>query len=526
MTHFNILGPVTSPRMLARWYNTLQTMALTKTRLGIPITISSDPRHHFTENIGTSFRAGSFSQWPETLGFAALRSKELVQRFAEVAREEYLAVGIRVALHPQIDLATEPRWARINATFGEDAELSSELGAAYIRGFQGEKQPGRWVATMTKHFPGGGPQKDGEDPHFTYGKEQVYPGKNFEYHLRPFKAALKAGTSQMMPYYGMPVGTEYEEVGFAFHKGIISGLLREQLGFTGIVCTDWGLITDATLLGQDMPARAWGAERLSELERVHKILDAGCDQFGGESRPDLVIKLVEDGLVPESRLDESVRRLLTEKFSLGLFDHPFISEDAAETTVGGESFKAEGESAQRRSYTLLTNHHSLLPLDPETSKSQKFYVEGFSDPSLLTARRGMTTVSSPTEADIALLRLRTPYDPRPGGFEAHFHAGTLEFSAAEKSRQSAIYAAIPTVVDLYLDRPAVVPEIFEGAAALLCSYGSSADAFLDVVFGQVRPGGKLPFDLPRSMEDVRRSREDVPFDTERPVARFGDGLTY
>ena len=112
------------------------------------------------------------------------------------------------------------------------------------------------VAAMTKHFPGGGPQKDGEDPHFAYGREQVYPGQQMEYHLQPFRAAIDAGTSQMMPYYGMPVGTEWPEVGFAFNKPVITTLLREELGFDGIVCTDWGLIGDSVILGQPMPARA------------------------------------------------------------------------------------------------------------------------------------------------------------------------------------------------------------------------------------------------------------------------------
>lgn len=198
MSHFNLFGPVTNARQIAEWHNLLQEQAL-QTRLGIPITLSSDPRSHFTDNVGTGAEAGVLSQWPETLGLAALRSPELVERFASVAKEEYMALGIRLALHPQVDLATEPRWARLGASFGEDASLSSELVAAYIRGFQGTSLGPTSVSTMTKHFPGGGPQKDGEDPHFTYGKDQVYPGNQFEYHLRPFQAAIAAGAAQIMP---------------------------------------------------------------------------------------------------------------------------------------------------------------------------------------------------------------------------------------------------------------------------------------------------------------------------------------
>jgi beta-glucosidase len=521
MSHFNLVGPIIDVRQTAEWQNRLQQRAL-ETRLGIPITLSTDPRNHFTDNVGTGFNAGAFSQWPEALGLAALRSPKLVERFADVARQEYLAIGLRVALHPQIDLATEPRWCRIVATFGEDAELSSELVTAYIRGFQGPKLGPRSVSTITKHFPGGGPQKDGEDPHFHYGREQVYPGDNFDYHLRPFRAAIKAGASQMMPYYGMPEGTSYEEVGFAFNKGIITGILREKLGFTGIVCTDWGLLTDVNILNQDMPARAWGCEHLSEIERAKKILDAGCDQFGGESRPDLVIKLVENGEIPETRIDESVRRLLHEKFSLGLFEQPLVDVDAAVLVAGKDEFCKEANDAQRKAYTLLKNDNGILPLHSLDGK--KFYIEGID--AKVAAARGLHIVDSPTDADIALLRLKAPFEPRPGGFEAMFHAGSLEYSKEEKARQAAIYKAVPTIVDVYLDRPAVIPEIAGAAAALLVSFGSSVDAFFDVVLGLAPPEGKLPFDLPSSMEAVVASRSDVPYDTKDPAYRFGHGLEY
>jgi beta-glucosidase len=527
MTHFNLLGPIADAKVAAEWYNSLQRYALEHTRLGIPVTLSTDPRHHFSENVGTGFRAGMMSLWPETLGFAALRDVHLVEKFADIARREYLAVGLRLALHPQADLSTEYRWARIAQTFGEDAKLAGDLVQAYIRGFQGPKLGKESVATMTKHFPGGGPQMNGEDPHFAYGREQVYPGKNSDYHLIPFQKAIEVGTSQIMPYYGMPVGTEYEEVGFAFNKGIITGLLKNTMGFGGIVCSDWGLITDTQILGQDMPARAWGCEALSEEERILKILEAGCDQFGGESRPELIVKLVKEGLLPESRLDESVRKLLREKFTLGLFDNPFVDADAAATVVGNAEFVKEGEVAQRKSYTLLTNKNSALPLGEADAKTKNIYIEGV-NPSVVEAR-GLKVTSSLSEADIAFLRLRCPYEPRPGGFEAYFHAGSLEFPAEEKVRQSKIYQKVPiSIVDVYLDRPAVIPEVAAQACALLVNFGSSDDAFLDIVFGAdgIGPQGKLPFDLPSSMEAVSKSREDVPFDTEAPSFRFGHGLRY
>jgi hypothetical protein len=120
---------------------------------------------------------------------------------------------------------------------------------------------------MTKHFPGGGPQADGEDPHFPYGKDQVYPGGRFEEHLRPFESAFAAGTAQVMPYYGRPIGTELEPVGFGFNRGVITDLLRGRFGFDGVVCTDWSLVSDVSMPdGSVWEAKAWGVEELDAAD--------------------------------------------------------------------------------------------------------------------------------------------------------------------------------------------------------------------------------------------------------------------
>ncbi|KAI8959653.1 glycoside hydrolase family 3 protein [Daldinia sp. FL1419] len=522
LTHFNLVGDITDARQTAEFYNHVQRRAR-ETRLGIPVTLSSDPRHHFTENIGTGFNAGRFSQWPETLGLAALRDANLVRMFAEIARKEYLAVGLRAALHPQVDLTTEPRWARIAGTFGEDANLTAELLTAYIKGFQGEKFGPTSVSTVTKHFPGGGPMENGEDSHFVYGKNETYPGNNLNYHIMPFKAAIAAGARQMMPYYSRPIGTRYEPVGFSFNKGIVTDLLRDELGFEGIVVTDWGLITDTYIAGQYMPARAWGVENLSELERAARILEAGCDQFGGETRPELIVQLVQEGIISKERLDASVRKLLREKFILGLFENPFVDPEAAVRVVGNDYFVRLGNEAQRRSYTLLTNKNDTLPLR-NVGLGTKFYIEGFN--ATLLQNRGYDIVDKPQDANYALLRLAAPYESRPGGFESGFHAGSLEFPAEERERQASIYSTAPTIVDMMLDRPAAVPEVADQAVAMLASFGSSSEAFLDVVFGIAEPEGKLPYDLPRSNVAVEEAMEDVPFDTKDPVFRFGHGLKY
>lgn len=518
MNHFNIFQG-TDPRQMAEWHNRIQKLA-ERTRLGIPVTISSDPRHAFTQNPMANLTAGRFSQFPEPTGLAATRDAELVRQFGDIARQEYRAVGIRLALHPMADLATEPRWARANGTFGEDADLAAELTAAYICGFQGEALGKESVACMTKHFPGGGPQMDGEDAHFTYGREQVYPGNNFDYHLKPFEAAFEAGTAQIMPYYGMPVGTPYEEVGFGFNKEIITGLLRGRYGFDGVVCTDWSLLTSLTILGRNvMPARAWGVESLSLAERALKVLEAGVDQFGGEERPDIVVQLVREGKISEERIDQSVRRILRDKFRLGLFDDPYVDVEEAERIVGNPEFRRVGELAQRKSIVLLKNDRQTLPLKP----GLKVYIENINPETVTPYGRVVRDIS---QADVTILRLNAPYEKRRGMLESYFHAGDLDFKEPEKSRILKILSRVPTVVDIYLERPAVIPEIAEASSALLGNFGATDEAVLDVIFGKFNPQGKLPFELPSSVEAVRRQKEDLPYDSENPLFPFGHGLNY
>ena len=520
LNHFNIWA-IPSVQAMAEWYNSIQKVA-EDSRLGIPITIASDPRHYFSKSI-FAMEAKGFSQWPEQLGFAAIGDTALMREFADIARQEYLALGIREALHPSIDLATEPRWARISGTFGEDAELSARLGKAYILGFQGEVLDSNGVACMTKHFPGGGPQREGLDPHFSFHKGQAYPGNNFDYHLIPFEAAFEAHTAAIMPYYGVPTGLEYEEVGFSYNKAIITGLLREKFGYDGVVCTDWGLLTD-TPMGEGVvwKARAWGVEGLSLEDRVLRILEAGVDQFGGEAVPEAVVQLVNEGRLSEERLNESIRRILRMKFQLGLFDDPYIDQDKVEAVVGKPEFVEAGKDAQRRAITLLKNESGMLPLQ---MGKPKIYIENLD--STVAAQYG-TVVESPKEADLAILRLNTPWYPveTDNSFARSFHHGDLDFKGEEKEKILNLLNTVPTIVDIYLDRPAVIPEINARAKAVLANFGASDAALLDVIFGKAKPQGRLPLELPSSMEAVRQQKPDVPYDSEAPLYEFGYGLSY
>lgn len=524
LNHFNLFT-VPATKALANWSNNLQQLA-EQTRLGIPASVSTDPRHGISNFIGMDLLGGNWSRWPEPIGLAAIGDSSLVVEFGQIARQEYRAVGIHTALHPMADLATDPRWARINGTFGEDAKLSARLTAAYIYGFQGDKLDTNSVACMTKHWPGGGPQEKGEDAHFHYGKNQVYPGNNFAYHLIPFEAALKANTAMIMPYYGIAVDQTSENVGMSFNKEIITKLLREEYGYDGVVCSDWGIIEGFSFLGYELvEAKNWGVEKLTVDERIAKVIDAGVDQLGGNMHTRQLLRLVRKGVVSEDRINQSARRLLRVKFELGLFDNPYVDPEQAVEIVNQKKFQEKGKLAQRKSIVLLKNQSNggsgkVLPL----KKGIKIYTENI-NPEL--ASNYATVVNQPEEADFAILRLNTPFEERTDDFiEQMFHQGDLNFPEAELSRLLNIMRKKPTIVCMYLDRPAVIPEISKQSSGLLADFGAEDDAVLDVIFGDFMPNAKLPFELPSSMEAVEAQKEDMPYDSKDPLYPFGFGLTY
>ena len=520
MNHFNLWDIPGHPIILAKWYNQLQLLA-EQTRLGIPVTIASDPRHHLGKNV-IGLASKGFSQFCEMTGFAAMGDEKMVQEFADIVRKEYLAVGIREALHPQIDLATEPRWARISGNFSEDAALTARLVKPYIETLQGNNLSDG-IACMTKHFPGGGPQKEGLDPHFSFQKGQIYPGNNFDYHLIPFEAAFEANTAAIMPYYGIPTDQTDENVGMAFNKTIITTLLREKYQYDGVVCTDWGLITDLPM-GPDLiwKARAWGVESLSESARILKIIEAGADQFGGENRTELLNQLIKDGKISEERINESVKRLLKVKFELGLFDDPFVDETMVEHTIGIPEAIAFGKRTQQESMTLLKNDNQILPLN---NSDLKIYIEQMDT---AVVAQYANVVDDPSKADLAIIRLSTPWYPydTPNPFARTFHHGDLDFKGEEKAKILKLLETVPTIVNIYLDRPAVIPEITASAAAVIADFGASDQSLCEVLFGKHSPKGKLPFELPSSMEAVRAQKSDVPYDSKDPLFEFGFGLSY
>jgi beta-glucosidase len=343
------------PRQMATWLNAVQEAA-ERTRLGIPPLFVTNPRNHLgaAANFGIMEAGGAFSQWPGTLGLAATRDSQLVQEFASIAAREYVSVGLRGAYHPTADVATEPRWNRFGETLGDDADLAAEMISALIAGFQGKTLGPASVAVVVKHFPGAGPASGGFDAHFPHGKNQVYPGNNLEYHLKPWKAAIQSGAAMIMPYYAVPTGITNEAVGMSYNKEIVTGLLRQKLGFSGVVNSDTGISTG-------MP---WGVESLSVKERYRKAIEAGVDRMGGDATPELIVDLVKTGGLSESRIDESARRILRIHLALGLFENPYVSPEEAERTVRNKEFERKAGLAQRKSIVLLQNRNQILPLRP------------------------------------------------------------------------------------------------------------------------------------------------------------------
>lgn len=519
MNHVNTLQS-TSPEAMVKWHNAIQKLA-EQTRLGIPVTLATDPRHGVPNAPGASIYSPFFSKWCSTLGLAATGDTNLVRAFGDIARQEYLALGFRLSLSPMADLATEPRWGRINGTFGEDAALAARMTKAYILGFQGDSITQSSVECMVKHFSGGGPQQDGKDAHFPPGKQR-YGGNNFLYHLIPFEqGAFPAHAAQVMPYYGIPVGQTSEDVGFGYNKDIITGLLRNKYHFDGIICTDWGLVSDATLWGITIkPASAHGVEKLSKPERIAKIINAGCDMLGGEALPDVLVQLVKAGTISEKRIDSSVRRILREKFKLGLFDKPYI-DNADLVKLNAKSFAEKGIEAQQKSLVLLKNDQNILPL----AGNKKVYLQGFNEQEVKGYQAQITDLNN---ADVCILKINTPNNAVGDKYilQRIFNQGSLAFSEKEEAAILQIIRTKPTIVVVNLQRPAVIPAINAACKALIADFSSQDNVILDLIFGKFAPKGHLPFELPSSMEAVLQQNEDLPYDSKNPLYPFGFGLSY
>lgn len=507
-------------------------------RLGIPLTISTDPRNHFQYVLGASESAAGITQWPEPLGFAALGDAALVQRFGAIARSEYRAVGIHMALSPQVDLATDPRWSRAIGTFGSDVQTVNRLGGAYVEGFQGSAiglaRDG--VLTVVKHWVGYGAAPNGFDAHNHYGRI-ARPGRAFKSHIDAFKGAFDARTGGLMPAYPILAdvtvnGKPVEAVGAGFSKVLLTDLLRGRLGYRGLILSDWAITrdcnercvaptTEAPQRPQDI-ATSWGVEALSVQDRYVLGLDAGIDQFGGTDDVAPLMEAWSAGRLDPARIDAAVAHILEPKFVMGLFDNPYVDADAAGSTIGTPANVALAEATQRAAQVLLQHDERANRFKP----GAKVWLFGMNAAAATEA--GLVVVDEIVEADFAIVRAEAPSEKlHPDHFfGSRQKEGRLDFRDGDAAYDALKRASarVPTAFAIFLDRPAILTNVADKAAIILANFGADDAAVLDVLLGKAKAQGQLPFQLPRSMEQVSAQDPGVPDDIADPLYPRGAGL--
>lgn len=524
-----ILRVNTQPEILAEWSNKLQALCESD-GLGIPAIVTSNPRNHITRDasIGLSVGKTAFSTWPGELGLAAMRDPQLVREFADIARQEWTAVGLRKGYMYMADLATEPRWQRVEGTFGENPELAAQTMREIVLGFQGEKLHNGSVALTVKHFPGGGATEDGQDPHFPWGKREILSERTLRNNLIPFKAAIDAGVSSIMPYYSLPVGTKYEGVAYAYNKGILQELLRKELGFKGIINSDTGPI-------DMMP---WGVENLNVTERYKKSQEAGINLYSGSGDPTELLKAIKTGAVKMKTIDYSVFLLLKEKFELGLFENPYVDVENAKKTVGNAEFQKRADVALRKSIVLLRNDENKLPLKAGTKVYFETYFpqKGKAQASQVFIPEknewNVVFVQTPDEADVVVVWLS------PGAKSLFDSKGEPILLSLSKNGINTCYincltAQKPSVLVVNYTNPWVINEIYNSETpkikGVLATFGTTTEAVLDIITGKFNPVGRMPFSTPISEEAVQNNRPDVPGYEEGPdypLFKYDEGMSY
>jgi beta-glucosidase len=527
-----------APAEMAQQSNGAQEVAEAG-RLGIPLTLSSDPRSHFQYVLGAAESGTGTTQWPELLGFAALRDPQLVRTFGAIARKEYRAVGIHMALSPQLDLATEPRWGRTSGTFGSDPKLISLLGGAYVAGLQGaaEGLQRDGVITVVKHWVGYGAQPEGFDAHNFYGRF-ARPGDAMAQHIAAFGGALKAKAAGLMPAY--PIlqntlidGERLAAVSPGYSRQLLTDLLRGQLGFDRLILSDWAITRDCGVRCRaptgEAPQRAedistaWGMDDLTVRQRYVAGIAAGLDQFGGTDDVAALIESVESGEIDAARLDASVRRILIPKFQLGLFDNPYVDPARAQAVIATPADLALAARTQREAQVLLQNRGDALPF----AAGSKVWLFGMTAEAATAA--GLTVVDDPADADFAIVRAETPAEMlHPHHFfGSRYKEGRLDFRDGDPAYEAmkSASAEVPTVLAIFLDRPAVLTGIVDRIDVIVGNFGADDAAVLDVVLGRATPRGLLPFELPRSMAAVEAQDPGVPDDSIDPLYPRGAGIT-
>lgn len=443
-----------STEVAAKWNNEMQRF-VEELPHGIPVNISSDPRHT-AARAAAEFKseAADVSRWPEGMGMAAAFSPKQCENYAKIISREYRAMGIATALSPQIDTATEPRWMRFEDTFGSHPSLVTDYARAYCDGMQtteGAAEEG-WgkdsVSAMVKHWPGGATGEAGRDAHYAFGCFAVYPGNNFDMHLRSFtQGAFKLNgptktAASIMPYYTVSWNQDKKNglnIGNSYSNYLVHDLLREKYEYEGVVCTDWGITADPDQEIDIFDAsRCYGMQDMTEAERHFIAIENGVDQFGGNSDMKPILGAYELGCekygekAMHERMQRSAVRLLMNSFRSGLYDNPYLDVEESKRIVGCEAHQKAGFEAQLKSVVLIKNaavemqqkdtELKALPIRTgckvyipnRTIKAKKSFrrsMEGEKqiDPVTKSELEGFfTRVENPEEADAAIVFMESP----------------------------------------------------------------------------------------------------------------------
>ena len=535
-----LIRELNSVEAAATTMNTIQEYA-EDSRLGVPVLVSMDSVH------GLSYVSGA-TVTPHNLALAATRDEALVTKLAEIARDEHLAVGVRMTLSPEADIASEPRWGRVMETFGEDPDLVTQMVTAQVVAFQNGRDglnTGSIVACM-KHFPGAGPQMEGKDTSPIISSEET-----LQIHLKPYYAALEVNVASIMPYYSVPLALDMENSAIG-SKATLQDLLRDEMGFTGIIQTDWGMIWAI----QEALGTMTGEEVSDEEAILIGVTQSRVDGIGGESIRliDLMEEYTQEGKIDEAILTAAATRIVKVKFEMGMFENPYCDVDYAVSFVGNEENQKVNLQAAREAMTLLKND-GALPLNPDAK--QTILVCGpraFDTDSLVggwsSAQDGLTiadavaayagentTVLTEKEdvevikelaqqADVIIVSIGEPsyqHDP-VWGYD------TLEIVQSQQEILEAAVASSKTVITVVTGgRPYILTWCDENTNAILEAYYPGAKggiAIAETLFGMNNPTGKTPMQFPRDMESVNAQEGDVSFDLENPLYDYGFGLSY
>ncbi|MBR5735219.1 MAG: glycoside hydrolase family 3 C-terminal domain-containing protein [Bacteroidales bacterium] len=502
---------VAAPEKFANWSNGMQEIA-EASRLGIPIVFSSDPRHSakLGGHVSGTQYFSHITNGEGQVGITAGGDPDMMRRFGEIMAEEYRAVGLHMFLGPQIDVITEPRWSRNMGCFSESAELTAEMTAALIEGAQGENVgPGK-ILVHLKHWPGSGPHLGGS------GRWLVYPGNNQEYHYLPWRKGIEKGALAAMGYYS---GTFSDSLNVNYSYHMSTEVLYGELGFKGAICTDWGVVGNGPL----KPSLQGKTTRKDNMEM---IINAGVDQMGSETTPEVVVELVNEGRVTEERINQAASRILQWHFILGLFENPYVDPAKAAQILQSPENEAFGMDAQHVSNVLLVNDGTL-----PAKEGIKIFVDGIAPD--VAAKYG-TVVDRPAAADLIIYRTTPSPERRPGGgpgFASPLASQEVNIDfPAEKLAKVKAYVASgkPVVADINPTGSSLVisPELKGLPQAMILSFDPTDAAVMDVIFGRFNPKSKLPFEIPSSMDAVRAQKEDMPYDSKDPSFPFGFGLSY